>query len=229
MTVVLGVAFTAVLLGVIALSMARVMPQGTLLAVRLGAGLALVAAAVWALVARQIGIALGLGGLALAVLRPVIAARRATPASGGRSEIETAHLDMTLDHDSGTMDGTVKTGGFAGRRLSDLSTEELLALLDEVEGDADSAALLSAYLERRGEGDAEAPPTDSGTMSEEQALRVLGLAPGATLDEIRAAHRRLIKRVHPDLGGTPALAALLNAAKHRLDPGPSVHSPRDGG
>ena len=55
-------------------------------------------------------------------------------------------------------------------------------------------------------------------MSEAEALRVLGLAPGAGLEEVRAAHRRLIRRVHPDLGGSDALAAMINAAKARLDP-----------
>ena len=48
--------------------------------------------------------------------------------------------------------------------------------------------------------------------------QVLGLAPGASVEDVRAAYRRLIRRVHPDLGGTSALAALLNAAKERLDP-----------
>jgi curved DNA-binding protein CbpA len=56
-------------------------------------------------------------------------------------------------------------------------------------------------------------------MSEEDAYRMLGLEPGASLEEVRAAYRRLIRKVHPDLGGSPALAALLNAAKKRLDPG----------
>ena len=55
-------------------------------------------------------------------------------------------------------------------------------------------------------------------MSVADALRVLGLKPGASLDEIRAAHRRLIKKVHPDLGGSDALAAMINAAKAKLDP-----------
>lgn len=55
-------------------------------------------------------------------------------------------------------------------------------------------------------------------MTEAEAYRLLGLAPGASREEVRAAHRRLIRRVHPDLGGSSALAALLNAARERLDP-----------
>ena len=55
-------------------------------------------------------------------------------------------------------------------------------------------------------------------MTEAEAYRVLGLAPGASLEEVRAAYRRLIRRVHPDLGGSSPLAAMLNAAKELLDP-----------
>jgi curved DNA-binding protein CbpA len=56
-------------------------------------------------------------------------------------------------------------------------------------------------------------------MTEAEAYRVLGLDPGASLEEVRAAYHRLMKRVHPDLGGSGALAAMLNEAKQVLDPG----------
>ncbi len=56
-------------------------------------------------------------------------------------------------------------------------------------------------------------------MTEAEAYRILGLEPGASIGEVRDAYRRLMRRVHPDLGGSDALAALLNAAKERLDPG----------
>lgn len=229
MTGILPLVFVALLLAAIGLSLHRVLPQGTLQIARLGAGVAMLLAALWALLARQVAIALGLLGIALALLRPLAAAWQATPSAGARSAVTTDALAMTLDHDTGAMDGEVLTGRFAGRMLSELSVEDLQALLDELGEDEDSAALLIAYLDRRGgtgaaaddaQGDAP-PPPDPGTMSEAEALRVLGLAPGASLEEIRAAHRRLMKRVHPDLGGSPALAAMLNAAKRRLDPGRS--------
>ena len=56
-------------------------------------------------------------------------------------------------------------------------------------------------------------------MTEAEAYRILGLAPGASVEEVRAAYSRLIRRVHPDLGGSSTLAALINAAKELLDPG----------
>lgn len=53
-------------------------------------------------------------------------------------------------------------------------------------------------------------------MSSAQARAILGVAEGASRDEIEAAYRRLIRRAHPDQGGTSGLAAQLNAARDRL-------------
>jgi DnaJ homolog subfamily C member 19 len=53
-------------------------------------------------------------------------------------------------------------------------------------------------------------------MSRADALDILGLDPQPSRDEILAAHRRLIQKLHPDRGGTTYLAAQLNAAKERL-------------
>lgn len=64
----------------------------------------------------------------------------------------------------------------------------------------------------------DAPPSRAlgHKMTREEAYRVLGLSPGATREEIVAEYRRLMKRVHPDQGGTTYLAAQLNEAKDCL-------------
>lgn len=63
----------------------------------------------------------------------------------------------------------------------------------------------------------EAPPSPPARrMSEEEALSVLGLSAGASPDEIRASHRKLIAQLHPDKGGTDYLAAKINEARDRL-------------
>lgn len=201
---------------------------------RAAAGAALLGAALLLFLLRQPALAAPVALLALPLLRGAIAqgrGARPVPGAGGRSEVRTAALRMWLDRDSGEMGGEVLAGRFAGRALAKLSAAELQALAAELEADPDSLGLLLAYLERRGDaaapgggagggtgnaGAAEAPP--GREMSEAEALRILGLAQGASRAEVRAAHRRLMMRVHPDLGGSDALAALINAAKARLDP-----------
>jgi hypothetical protein len=179
------------------------------------------AAAVGFAVARMFPIALPLAWVGIGLWR-----RSAPPPRRDtHSSVETPGLRMTLDHGSGVMDGEVLAGRFAGRPLSALSAGALQTLMAEFEaaGDEESKALLLAYLERRGvawEAQEQNPPPSSGEpMTAAEAYRVLGLEPGASRDEIREAYGRLIRRVHPDLGGSTALAAMLNAAKEALDPG----------
>lgn len=125
--------------------------------------------------------------------------------------------------------GTVLAGAFAGSDLDNLGPSELLSLLDECRrGDPQAAALLEPYLDRRLPGwrqHADADPDPRGGtggvgrfrgMTEEEAYEVLGLRAGAGLDEVRAAHRALIKKIHPDQGGTNDLAARVNMAKDVL-------------
>jgi curved DNA-binding protein CbpA len=53
-------------------------------------------------------------------------------------------------------------------------------------------------------------------MTRAEALKVLGLQEGASNDEIRAAHRKLIAQNHPDKGGSDYLASKVNEAKDTL-------------
>jgi hypothetical protein len=155
------------------------------------------------------------------------------PGAGGSSNLETAFLAMTLDHATGALDGRVKRGRFAGRRLGELSPPQLIELLAEVRAaDAESATVLEAYLDRtqgadwrreagaagsaRNAGAGATPPPAGGPMTREEAYAVLGLKPGATADEVRDAHHRLMKKLHPDQGGSDYLAARVNQARDIL-------------
>lgn len=146
--------------------------------------------------------------------------------SGSTSRVRSAFLDMQLDHDSGSLTGRVLGGAYAGRSLDDLDEEALQKLYREVAMDQESLSLLEAYLDRRFPGwreDVEGDPAsgprsapDAGPMTDEEAYQVLGLAAGAGEPEIRAAHRNLMKRFHPDQGGSTFLASKINEAKDRL-------------
>lgn len=92
-------------------------------------------------------------------------------------------------------------------------------------GWAPFAGLGMPYMNGRPAGGAEHPQGDastgrrarsSGKMSEEEAYQVLGLQPGASADDIGRAHRLLMKKLHPDQGGTTYLAARINEAKDTL-------------
>lgn len=151
----------------------------------------------------------------------------AGPRPDAVSRVRSARLEMELDHASGAMRGTVLAGPLAGQALDGLDLPRLVALLSECRsGDPDGARLLEAYLDRRFAGwrvDAEADrdPGPRGTaqpgpMTEEEAYQILGLQRGAPLEEVRRAHRTLMKRLHPDQGGSDYLAARVNAAKDFL-------------
>jgi predicted lipid-binding transport protein (Tim44 family) len=58
--------------------------------------------------------------------------------------------------------------------------------------------------------------TNNSTMSQEEALAIFGLKPGATREDIISAHKRMMQKVHPDRGGSDYLAAQLNKAKKTL-------------
>lgn len=151
----------------------------------------------------------------------------ARPKAGSVSRVRSAMVEMELDHDTGAMRGTVLAGPLNGRDLDGLDREELRMVFDAcLGGDPDGARLLEAYFDRRfpgwrehaqgnadpGQGTAGKP----GAMTEQEAYEILGLAPGAGAEEVRTAHRSLMKRLHPDGGGSTWLAARVNQAKDVL-------------
>jgi hypothetical protein len=149
----------------------------------------------------------------------------AGPSSGNVSDVETRYLRMSLNHDTGEMDGVVLEGTYKGRRLAELEPDALMDLLAVCRAeDAQSASVLETYLDRvHGDGWREAfhgrgsahggEPT---RMTQAEAREILGVEAGASRDEIIEAHRRLMQKNHPDRGGSTYLAAKINQAKEVL-------------
>ncbi len=153
------------------------------------------------------------------------------PTAGNQSSVETSLLNMTLDHDTGEMDGEVLDGPFKNHRLRNMSQQQLFQLYQlAVDQYRDSIAVLDAFLDRhlgqnwrrqaerqnyhfdeQGTG-----PQEGAEMSVSQALQILGLEEGATKEQIHEAHRRLMQKLHPDRGGSNFLAAQVNQAKDIL-------------
>ncbi len=166
----------------------------------------------WPLIRRLVG---GLGN----------PASGSAPSGGQASTVQSKYIRMTLDHDSGDINGQVLAGQFSGKTLDQLDLDALLQLLAECQDDEESVALLQAYLDRvyedswheqAGAHSRQQQANTGSEMSRTEALQILGLTEDASDDEIIEAHRRLIQKLHPDRGGSAYLAARINLAKDIL-------------
>ncbi len=199
-------------------------------------GYATLAVAALMMLRGQVEAAVAVGGFGLYLLglaNPPAFARMfskvgGTPGADKVSRVRSAMIEMELHHESGAMEGTVLAGAFSGGRLADLTRPQCEEILQVCRSDdPEGARLLEAYLDRRfpgwrpaGEDHADAGRGGrggdqrlAGAMTEEEAYEVLGLAKGASVEEIARAHRTLMKKLHPDYGGPTALAAKVNEAK----------------
>jgi len=190
-------------------------------------GIVALGLAVFLFLRGEIGIAIPLGIFGLGLLGwmpfgPAGFSDRTQKSGGKASRVRSAYLEMQLDHDTGAMHGTIVAGRHQGVALDRLDVKTLVGLLGDF--DEESRALLTAYLDRRdprwseyAQADSAAPRSSaSGKMSEQEAYQILGLQPGASAAAIGSAHRRLMKKLHPDQGGTTYLAARINEAKEIL-------------
>jgi hypothetical protein len=197
-------------------------------------GYATLAGAAFLMVRGQVEAAVAVGGFGLYLLglaNPPAFARMfskvgSIPGGDQVSRVRSAMIEMELHHGTGAMEGSVLAGPHSGVRLADLTRpqcEEILQICRR--DDPEGARLLEAYLDRRfpgwrpaGEdhGDPGRGSGDrrlAGAMTEDEAYEILGLAKGASSEEIARAHRTLMKKLHPDYGGPTALAAKVNEAK----------------
>jgi len=204
-------------------------PKQAARVLRLIGGVGALAFAAFLLFRGEIAVAIpvgvfGLGLLGWISLWPASFGGRTQKRPGQVSRVRSAFLEMELDHDSGAMRGRILTGRYEDVSLDALDQPTLVGLLGEIDGD--SRQLLMAYLDRReprwrenAEGYAAAGQggaARTGKMTEEEAYQILGLQPGASAQEVGRAHRSLMKKLHPDQGGSTYLAARVNQAKDVL-------------
>ena len=174
----------------------------------------------------EAGLAIGIFGLGLLGWGPFGAAgffQRTQKTPGQVSRVRSAFVEMELDHDTGDMRGRILAGRHEGKSLDALDAATLVGLLAEI--DPESRALLAAYLDRKAPGWRENAQDNaragdgamsSGKMTQEEAYQILGVQPGASVQDIGRAHRSLMKKLHPDQGGSTYLAARVNEAKDVL-------------
>jgi len=221
-----GIAVLAALLVWSAFSRLRPAMRADVLRWGLGGGAVLLTVAL--AIGRRIDLAVFTGAAAFSILRygrlgPITLGGGSVSADN-LSKVRSRYLAMTLDHDSGAVEGRVIAGQFSGRDLLDLGEFETRSLIEEIATDTDSMTLLESWLDANRAGwreyFEETAKSESGTRGpvdeDAEAYAVLGLRRGATTDEIKAAHRELMKGVHPDHGGSSYLAAKINEARDRL-------------
>ena len=167
----------------------------------------------------------GLGTLGWMSIWPATFGGRTQKSPGQVSRVRTDFIEMELDHDTGAMHGRILAGAHQGESLDALDVATLTGLTGAM--DADSRDLLAAYLDRRAPEWREHAQTDAAAgrrprsargskMTEEEAYQILGVQPGASAQDISRAHRSLMKKLHPDQGGSTYLAAQINEAKDVL-------------
>ncbi len=228
MSVVFGIVVLALALWALH-AFSRTNPHTLAVVFKTGGGLgALAAAGLLGFRGRlDLAIPLGITGLGLLGWLPWSMASfgaRSQKSAGQVSRVRSAFVEMELDHDTGAMRGRILAGKHEGVMLDALDVAIVTSFLPEV--DEESRALLMAYLDRRepgwrehAQGDAATGPGrawSSGKMTEEEAYQILGVQPGASAEEIGRAHRTLMKKLHPDQGGSTYLAARVNEAKDIL-------------
>jgi hypothetical protein len=229
MALIFGLVVLALLLWALH-AFTKVQPQTAAVVLKTGGGLGALAVA-GLLGARgrlDIAIPLGLTGLGLLGWLPWSIpglGARMRKSTGQVSRVRSAFVEMELDHDTGTMRGRILAGRHEGAALDALDVATLAGFLPDI--DEESRSLLMAYLDRReplwrenAQADATAGSSrrgwSTGKMTEEEAYQILGVQPGASARDIGLAHRSLMKKLHPDQGGSTYLAARVNEAKDVL-------------
>jgi len=140
------------------------------------------------------------------------------------STVSSRIIEMTLDHNTGKLSGTVLSGPYKKENLDQLDSDDLMSLYDYCKNnDMDSARLLESYLAERfgnqnyySNSEDQVMDTQQNNMDVSEALQILGLENDPSNEEITKAYRKIMQQLHPDRGGNQYFAAKANEARQVL-------------
>jgi hypothetical protein len=137
--------------------------------------------------------------------------------------LETPNLRMRFELMRRSAEGTVLAGEHEGKKLSELSQEQVIQLFEQwCQSDPDAAKLTQLWLDMhygpswRQDSRTEPPKASTKSMSAHEARLVLGVEENDDEATIRQAYKRLMQLNHPDKGGSSYLASKINQAKETL-------------
>ena len=140
------------------------------------------------------------------------------------STVSSQIIEMTLDHNTGKLSGTVLSGPYKNKIIDQLDNDDLMSLYDYCKSnDMDSARLLESYLAERygnqkyhSNSEDQVNDAQQSNMSVSEALQILGLENDPSNEEITRAYRKIMQQLHPDRGGNQYFAVKANEARQVL-------------
>src|SRR6056300_78657 len=132
-----------------------------------------------------------------------------------KPKIQTKYLKIEINIQNRNANIEIIDGKFKGKNLTQLSKNQVEELLNELKSsDIKGYNILNVLVNQSFQG--YQSKNNSGSMTEEEALSILGLKKGVTDEEIKKAYYNLMKKFHPDKDGNNYLSNLITEAKNKL-------------
>lgn len=137
--------------------------------------------------------------------------------TGGKAHFSTEYLDLEIDIPNKAVHGRILKGLHEGKHFHELTREQLAELAQYYQNrDKKSYFFVRAAEKGFHEQSGAQQQPDFQDPDRQEALQILGLKESPSREEIIAAHRRLINKLHPDRGGSDFLASRVNQARDAL-------------
>ena len=132
-----------------------------------------------------------------------------------KPKIKTKYLNIEINIQSRNANIEIIDGKFKDKNLTQLTKNQVEELLSELKtNDIRGFNILNLLINQSFQNSQSS--SSSGSMTEEEALSILGLEKGADDEEIRKSYYNLMKKFHPDKDGNNYLSNLITEAKNKL-------------